>query len=135
MDTTYKYTKKTIDDYLERVAADRLSAEVALVNYRNKLKEVEVNKKKVSEKDKKIRKDLAELKEKVKNGSKEKIQREQNKELLKIVEGKEQANVNEYTNLLERENNIREKIHLYEDFLETADDSVEIAKDMVKNRV
>lgn len=127
-----EYTKKMIDTYVEGVMKDRFSTEVALINYRKKLEELDGEKKKVSGKSKKIRKNLEELEEKKKEGIKDKELREQNKELIKIVREKAERYASEYAELLGHENHMKDKIGLYEDFLETADESIEIAKEMAE---
>jgi predicted transcriptional regulator len=130
-----KYTKKTLDNFLEKVMMDCFSSEVALINYRDKLEELQRKKEKVSSKSKKAKKNLEELEAKKKEGIKDKELREQNKELIKIVSEKFQNYVDEYTELLGHENHMKEKIGLYEDFLETADESIKIAKEMTGNKV
>jgi len=127
-----KYTKEILDNFLEKVMQDRLSAEVALINYRNKLKEVVKEKEKTMKENSKVRKDLEELRQKKKEGFESKELREQNKEIIKVVEAKLNKYADEYAELLKHENNMKDKINLYEDFLETADESVEIAKKLVE---
>jgi len=127
-----KYSKKIVDSYIEGVMKDRFGTEVALTNYRGKLEELEGKKKKVSGKSKKARKNLEELEEKKKEGIKDKELREQNKELIKIVREKAEKYAGEYAELLGHENHMKDKIGLYEDFLETADESIEIAKEMAE---
>lgn len=127
-----KYSKKTLDNYMEAVTKDRFSTEVALTNYRRKLKELEGKKEKVSSESRKVRENLADLEAKKKEGIKDKELREQNKELIKIVSEKAKKSADEYAELLGHEKHMKDKIGLYEDFLETADESIEIAKEMVE---
>ena len=127
-----EYTKKILDEFAEKVMIDRLSTDIALINYRAKLEELEETKRKVSSQSRKAKKNLAELKGKKKEGIKDKEMREQNKELIKIVKDKAQGYADEYAELLGHEAHMNEKIGLYEDFLETADESLEIARGMAR---
>lgn len=125
------YTKETLDNYLKDLRKDKFAAEVSLEDNRNKLAKYKEDAVALKEEIDKTEKDLEELQEKKKKGIQDKELREQNKDLIAVVEQKLNEKMTEGAEMGERIAQFERQIKLYEDFLVTADECAEIAKNKI----
>jgi predicted transcriptional regulator len=125
------YTKETLKEYLHNLKKDKFAAEVSLEDNKRKLKKYGEEIEQLTKEINKIDKDLEELQEKKKEGIKDKELREQNKGLIQIVESKKEGKMTQRAETAERAAQFERQIKLYEDFLVTADECAEIAKNKV----
>ena len=126
-----EYTKEILKNYEDKIMADRFSADVAIEHNETKLKELQSDIKAVLKRIKKTATYLEELEAKKKDGIKDKELREQNKNLIAVMQDDLIKRSQKKTDLEGREAQIKKNIELYKDFLETADESLEIAKSKV----
>ena len=126
-----EYTKKILDDYLNKLMSERFSTEVAIVNNEKNLEKINGDKRAAQKRAKKVALNLKDLEDQKKEGFRDKELKEQNKTLIAVLRDDLQKR-NERLNSLEGQKQQTEKnIELYKNYIETIDSSVEIAKGMV----
>lgn len=126
-----EYSKKILDDYLEKITKERFSTEIAIINNERHLEKVESERKGLVKRLKKIGSSLKDLELQKKEGIRDRELKEQNKTLITVLRddiGKRNQKLDE---LEGRKKQIEKNLELYKDYIETIDSSIEIAKDKV----
>lgn len=126
-----EYTKEILKNYTDKIMADRFAADVAIEHNEKILKELESDMKAVLKRIKKTTTYLEELETKKKEGIKDKELREQNKNLVAVMEDDLKKRNQRRIDLEGKGDQVKKNIELYKDFLKTADESLEIAKSKV----
>ena len=126
-----EYTQKMLETYIERIMTDRFASDVAIDNNEAKIKNLESEGKGIAKNLKRYRENLATFEEKKKQGIKNKEDREQNKQLIEIVRGNITKAENEYIANVGKIDQHQKNVELYKEFLQSADESIEIARSKV----
>lgn len=126
-----EYSKKILNDYLEKITKERFSTEIAIVNNEKHLEEVESERKGLLKRLKRVSSNLEKLELQKKEGIRDRELKEQNKTLITVLRDDIDKRSQKLNELEGKKKQIEKNLELYKDYIETIDSSMEIAKEKV----